>query len=87
MDIVDQNPEKLSPNVLTTLYQELILPNIAYFRGRRAGYWLELKSFFDSQKLLFPILCLRNMEIIPEKSAENSKSKLDLTDLLLKKMP
>ena len=89
MDKVDQNPEKFSPNVLLRpLYQELILPNIAYFGGAgELAYWLELKSFFDSQKLLFPILCLRNMAlIIPKKSAKKIRNlKLDLTDLFLKK--
>ena len=89
MDKVDQNPEKFSPNVLLRpLYQELILPNIAYFGGGgELAYWLELKSFFDSQKLLFPIVCLRNMAlIIPKKSTKKIRNlKLDLTDLLLKK--
>ena len=89
MDEIDQNPEKFSPNVLLRpLYQELILPNIAYFGGGgELAYWLELKSLFDSQKLLFPILCLRNMAlIIPEKSAKKIRNlKLDVSDLFLKR--
>ena len=86
---VDETPEKFSPNVLLRpLYQEVILPNIAYFGGGgELAYWLELKSFFDSQKLLFPILCLRNMAmIIPKKSAKKIRNlKLDISDLFLKR--
>ena len=89
VDKVDQNPEKFSPNVLLRpLYQELILPNIAYLGGGgELAYWLELKSFFDSQKLLFPILCMRNMAlIVPEKSAKKIRNlKLDLDDLFLER--
>ena len=89
IDKVDQNPEKFSPNVLLRpLYQELILPNIAYFGGgAELAYWLELKSYFDSQKLLFPILCLRNMAlIVPRKSAKKIRNlKLNLSDLFLER--
>ena len=41
MDWVEQSPEKFSPNVLMRpLYQEVILPNIAYFGGGgELAYW------------------------------------------------
>ena len=59
-------PEKFSPNViLRPLYQEVILPNLAYIGGGgEIAYWLELKNNFEAQKVLFPILILRNSFVI-----------------------
>ena len=74
--------------LLRPLYQEVILPNIAYFGGGgELAYWLELKSFFDSQKVLFPILCMRNAAlIISAKNAKKVKNlKLEIPDLFLKR--
>tara|TARA_B100001059_G_scaffold50628_1_gene43810 strand:+ start:6583 stop:8187 length:1605 start_codon:yes stop_codon:yes gene_type:complete len=89
MDWVEQSPEKFSPNVLMRpLYQEVILPNIAYFGGGgELAYWLELKSFFDAQKVPFPLLILRNSAlVISEKNIRKiSKFKLELKDLFLKR--
>jgi bacillithiol synthase len=89
MDLVEQFPEKFSPNVLMRpLYQEVILPNIAYFGGGgELAYWLELKSFFDTQKVLFPLLILRNAAlIISEKNVRKiGKFQLELKDLFLKR--
>lgn len=89
MDWVDQSPEKFSPNVLMRpLYQEVILPNIAYFGGGgELSYWLELKSFFDAQAVPFPLLVLRNSALlISEKNVRKiSKFKLEVKDLFLKR--
>jgi len=59
-------PEKFSPNViLRPLYQEVILPNLAYIGGGgEIAYWLELKNNFDAQKVTFPILTIRNSFVI-----------------------
>ena len=89
MDWVEQSPEKFSPNVLMRpLYQEAILPNIAYFGGGgELAYWLELKSFFDTQKVPFPLLILRNSALVISKKniRKISKFKLELKDLFLKR--
>ncbi|MCU0367575.1 MAG: bacillithiol biosynthesis cysteine-adding enzyme BshC, partial [Cyclobacteriaceae bacterium] len=47
--IIEQEPEKLSPNVvLRPLYQEIILPNLAYTGGpAELVYWLQFKGVFD----------------------------------------
>lgn len=70
------HPENFSPNViLRPLYQETILPNIAYIGGTgEMAYWLELKSFFESQKVPFPVLMVRNSALI---LSEKQKSKLE----------
>src|SRR5690606_19776253 len=74
LDELKNHPERFSPNViLRPLYQETILPNIAYIGGSgEMAYWLQLKDFFKSQNVLFPVLIVRNsMLILSEK--QNSK--------------
>jgi bacillithiol biosynthesis cysteine-adding enzyme BshC len=75
------NPEKFSPNVvLRPLYQELILPNLAYIGGgAEVAYWLQLKRMFDFYATGFPILILRNSALLADESIENKLKKLDLT--------
>ena len=55
LKIVESNPENFSPNVLLRpLYQESILPNLAYVGGgSEISYWLELKDLFIFIKFLF----------------------------------
>lgn len=63
---VDNYPEKFSPNVLVRpLYQEVILPNLAYIGGGgEIAYWLQLKSTFKLHKITFPMLVLRNSALL-----------------------
>ncbi|TAG68795.1 MAG: bacillithiol biosynthesis BshC, partial [Runella slithyformis] len=60
--IVAQSPEKLSPNVvLRPLYQEMILPNLAYIGGpSEVPYWLQLRGVFAHFNVPFPMLLPRN---------------------------
>lgn len=70
---IEQHPERFSPNVvMRPLYQEVILPNIAYIGGgAEVTYWLQLKSNFDHYKVPFPIVMLRNSaQVIDKRSAE-----------------
>ncbi|RIW16329.1 bacillithiol biosynthesis cysteine-adding enzyme BshC [Algoriphagus lacus] len=64
--LVDSNPEKFSPNVvLRPLYQEMILPNLAYLGGpAEVVYWLQLKGVFEHFGVPFPILLPRNFALI-----------------------
>ncbi|WP_333696335.1 bacillithiol biosynthesis cysteine-adding enzyme BshC [Flavobacterium sp.] len=84
---VDNHPEKFSPNVLLRpLYQEVILPNLCYIGGGgEIAYWLELKSFFESQHVIFPILLLRNSVLLATEKQATKADKLHLTwrDLFL----
>ena len=51
--------------ILRGLYQETILPNIAFVGGGgETAYWLELKPLFDHYKVPFPVLILRNSFLI-----------------------
>lgn len=57
-----QNVEKLSPNVvMRPIYQEKILPNIAYIGGNaEIMYWLELGNYFKKLEIPLPLLVPRN---------------------------
>lgn len=83
-----KNPQKFSPNVIMRpLYQEVILPNLCYIGGGgEIAYWLELKSFFETVEIPFPILLLRNSVLLATEKQAKKADKLDLTwaDLFLK---
>ena len=58
------------------VYQEIILPNIAYLGGSaEIIYWLQLKGVFDYYKMSFPVLMPRNFGmIINQTTAKKSKN-------------
>ncbi len=78
---IKQHPDRFSPNVvMRPLYQEVILPNLAYIGGgAEIVYWLELKSNFDHYQVDFPILILRNSGLIIRKEAAGKIKKMNLT--------
>jgi bacillithiol biosynthesis cysteine-adding enzyme BshC len=78
---LENHPERFSPNVLMRpLYQELILPNLCYIGGGgEMAYWLELKGYFDSQKITFPILLLRNSALLVTSKQLDKIDKLQLS--------
>jgi bacillithiol biosynthesis cysteine-adding enzyme BshC len=58
---INKHPECFSPNVfLRPLYQELILPNLAYIGGPgELSYWVQLKGIFDAYLVPYPFLVNR----------------------------
>ena len=66
-----KSQENFSPNVvLRPIYQELILPNLAYIGGNsEIAYWLELKGAFDAGNVFFPQLLVRDSALIIGKKA------------------
>jgi bacillithiol synthase len=76
-----EHPERFSPNViLRSLFQETILPNIAFIGGGgEIAYWLELKAVFDFYKVPFPVLVLRNSFLLVEEKWKEKRSKLNLS--------
>ena len=62
LDELRQHPERFSPNViLRGLYQETILPNVAFVGGGgETAYWLQLQDLFASYQVSFPVLLVRN---------------------------
>ncbi|MDO5637266.1 MAG: bacillithiol biosynthesis cysteine-adding enzyme BshC [Myroides sp.] len=88
LHLVDSNPEKFSPNViLRPLYQEVILPNLCYIGGGgELAYWLELKEVFNTHKVPFPMLLLRNSVLLVTEKQNQKRKKLNLSweELFLK---
>src|SRR5436190_4449601 len=78
---LSEHPERFSPNViLRGLYQETILPNIAFIGGGgELAYWLQLKDLFAHYKVPYPVLVLRNSFLIVEKKLQEKISKLGFT--------
>jgi bacillithiol synthase len=87
--MMEETPEKLSPNViLRPLYQEMILPNVAYVGGPAENiYWLQLKSVFDRYKVPFPILLPRNFALVMDANTSRkfAKTGMGFQDLFLGK--
>ena len=84
--LIETNPERFSPNVnVRPVYQELILPNLAYIGGpAEVAYWLQLKPIFASAEVNFPLLCLRFMGLLmPDgMSKKLAKYSLGVKDML-----
>ncbi len=86
-DLMENEPEKFSPNVvLRPLFQEMILPNLAYLGGGgELAYWMQLKPLFEHYKLPFPVLILRTSMVCLSEKAWRRIRKYDfrLRDLFL----
>ncbi len=80
-DEIAAYPEKFSPNViLRPLYQEVILPNLSYIGGPgEIAYWLQLKGVFENNQVAFPVLTLRNFNILIKEQHKNQLEKIDLS--------
>ena len=87
LKLAENQPDIFSPNVvLRPLYEEIILPNLAYIGGpSEVPYWMQLKGIFDHYNVVFPMLIPRNFALYlnecQQKKAE--KLKLDPEDLFL----
>jgi bacillithiol biosynthesis cysteine-adding enzyme BshC len=77
---MEATPEQFSPNViLRPVYQEMILPNLAYVGGpAELVYWLELKGVFDLFRTPFPILLPRNFGLVIDAPTARKMSKTRL---------
>lgn len=72
------HPDRFSPNVvLRGLYQETILPDIAFIGGgSEIAYWLELKDLFALYKVPYPVLLLRNSFLVVTRKDKELMKKL-----------
>lgn len=79
-NMIQSNPERFSPNViLRPLYQEILLPNIAYVGGpAEVIYWLQLKGLFKQFAVPFPAIMPRNFGLIMEGQQLQKWKKTDL---------
>lgn len=78
---IEHHPERFSPNVvMRPIYQEKILPNLAYIGGGgELAYWLERKSQFAYFGVNFPMLVRRNSAMWIDASSVKRMEKLNLT--------
>lgn len=91
---IQNHPERFSPNViLRPLYQEIVLPNLAYIGGGgEIAYWLERREQFEHYGINFPMLIRRNSAMWVDKNSAKKMQKVGLdetsifseTDSLLK---
>ncbi len=77
---ISDTPEVFSPNViLRPVYQEMILPNLAYVGGpAELVYWLELKRVFEHSKVPYPILLPRNFALVVDQPTARKMAKTKL---------
>jgi uncharacterized protein YllA (UPF0747 family) len=65
--------------ILRGLFQETILPNIAFIGGGgETAYWLELKGLFEHYRVPFPVLLLRNSFLLVSQQWEEKIEKAEL---------
>jgi bacillithiol biosynthesis cysteine-adding enzyme BshC len=78
---IDNHSERFSPNVIIRpLYQEYILPNIAYVGGGgEISYWLERQTQFAHFNIFFPVLIRRNSVMLLNSAIQKSLGKLSLS--------
>jgi len=81
LDEIKNHPEHFSPNVvLRPLYQQLILPNIAYVGGPgEISYWLEYPALFNNFGITFPILQPRHFALLLDKNSAERLSKFQIS--------
>ena len=74
-------PERFSPNVvLRPVYQELLLPDLAYIGGgAEVAYWFQLKGVFAAFGVPFPIVLPRNSALYLSRANAGKLAKLGLT--------
>lgn len=79
---LEEKPENFSPNVvMRPLYQEAILPNIAYLGGpAEVAYWFQLKRVFKHYAIDFPFLLPRNFAMVITTPLNRKIKKLDLKE-------
>ena len=75
-----QHPAQFSPNVvLRPVYQELLLPNVAYVGGgAEVAYWFQLKDVFAAFGVPFPIVLPRNSALYLSRANASKMRKLGL---------
>ncbi len=81
LEELHQYPERFSPNVvLRPLYQETVLPNLAYIGGGgEIAYWLERQAQFDYFGVPFPMLIRRNSLLWIDENGSKKMEKIGLS--------
>lgn len=77
LQLIHDHPERFSPNViLRPLYEETILPNLAYVGGpAEVVYWLPLKPVFEKYDIPFPLVMPRNFAMVIQHNVQKKIEK------------
>lgn len=80
MKLVNDQPHSLSPNAaLRPLYQERLLPNLAYVGGwAELHYWGQLRTLFDAHRIPMPALLPRHQLLLLTQSQQAEMDRLGL---------
>ena len=82
---INSNPERFSPNVvMRCLYQQMIMPNVAYIGGpAEVVYWLSFRKFFEKYDEEFPVIVPRDSVLIISHKSQKTIDKygLDFQDI------
>lgn len=83
LELLEASPERFSPNAaLRPIYQECILPNLAYIGGPgEMRYWMQLKRSFEALAVDYPILVPRNSVTVFGSKECDWMAALGLTEL------
>ncbi len=78
---IEAHPERFSPNVvMRPIYQEYILPNLAYIGGGgELAYWTERKTQFEHFGVPYPMLIRRRSGLILTPSSKKQMDKLGIS--------
>ncbi|MGI4864515.1 MAG: bacillithiol biosynthesis cysteine-adding enzyme BshC [Janthinobacterium lividum] len=81
--LAESAPERFSPNVvLRPVYQEMLMPNLAYIGGgAEVAYWFQLKGVFDQLGVPYPIVLPRNSAMYVSRANAGKLRKLGLNTL------
>lgn len=84
---LEVRPQDYSPNVLLRpVYQEAVLPNIAYIGGGgELAYWMQLKWLFQAVQVQMPVVLLRTSAAFLSAKHDRQRQELGLSmeDLFL----
>ncbi|TDN40082.1 bacillithiol biosynthesis cysteine-adding enzyme BshC [Hymenobacter sp. UV11] len=79
--LAEAEPERFSPNVvLRPVYQEIIMPNLAYIGGgAEVAYWFQLKDVFAALGVPYPLVLPRNSAMYLSRANAGKLAKLGLS--------
>lgn len=79
--LIENQPEKISPNVLLRpIYQQNILPNVVYVGGpAEIKYWIQIAPLFEHHSVAMPRLQLRLSSVILNHGGMKKIQKLGLS--------
>lgn len=85
LELLQSQPASFSPNVvLRPLFQEHVLPNVAFIGGgAEVAYWNLLPKVFEKYQVPFPVVMLRTSAMVVDKASLNRQQKLGLDTLQL----